>query len=386
MRQAHCTEQAVDEQSKTFLAQYTVALQSYLAHGQPANPGQARELGRKALAEGFSVLDLAGAHLSATARLFSAPPRLTGADASLEAAGRFLFEALTPFAEAQREFEQTNRNLRQLNQTGSQRNLELAGINRDLQSEVLDRKRTERALRESEDHYRVLFDEARRVQENLRNLSKQILHVQDEERKRISRELHDEVGQALTAINVQLTSLRNATDLAHTRSKLADAQRLLQETMETVHRFSRELRPAVLDDLGLVPALRSYVKAFGERTSVQASLRASSRVENLTDEQKVVLYRVAQESLTNVAKHAQATKVVIKLRQLKNAVGMEIKDNGKSFRLDQQARSDGRQRLGLVGIEERVRLVQGRFALDAQPGKGTTVRVEIPLTFARATA
>ena len=148
--------------------------------------------------------------------------------------------------------------------------------------------------------------------------------------------------------------------------------------METVHRFSRELRPAMLDDLGLVPALRSYVRAFAERNAVTVRFGSRGDVEKMGSEQKLVLYRVAQEGLTNVAKHAQATQVVVNLRHCKNSVSLEISDNGKAFSLEKQIGSGGQKRLGLIGIQERIRLVQGEFALKSEPGKGTTVRVQVP--------
>src|SRR6185369_3813919 len=139
-----------------------------------------------------------------------------------------------------------------------------------------ERKRTETALRESQEYYQVLFNEARQMQEDLRRLSAQILCVQEEERKRISRELHDEIGQALTAIHVHLTLATRQTGMGATSSTdgIGTALRLLEETMETVHRFARELRPHMIEDLGLIPTLRSYVKAFGERISLRTGFRA----------------------------------------------------------------------------------------------------------------
>src|SRR5207247_6861813 len=134
------------------------------------------------------------------------------------------------------------------------RNVDLAEINRELQGEIRERKRTEKALRESEGHLRRLFNEARRMEENLRKLSNQILHAQEEERKRISRELHDKVGQALTAVsvNLQLLKQKAAKVGKGLDATVAETQNLLGQTMENVHRFSYELRPAMLDDLGLV--------------------------------------------------------------------------------------------------------------------------------------
>ncbi len=244
-------------------------------------------------------------------------------------------------------------------------------------TDITERKLAEEALRQSKEHYQQLFNEARLMQDNLRDLSTRIFHVQEQERTRISRELHDEVGQALTAINVSLAVLQREPKLKSEliRQRIVDAQNLLEQTMETVHRFARELRPSMLDHLGLLPALRSYAKTFVERTRIDVRFRGSPEAEKLDSERKTVLYRVAQESLTNVAKHARASKVAISLRKLKGQIRLEIQDNGCSFDV---SLLNGNKRLGLLGMRERVRLVNGRFAINSESGKGTTVRVEIP--------
>jgi signal transduction histidine kinase len=204
--------------------------------------------------------------------------------------------------------------------------------------------------------------------------------VQEEERKHLSRELHDEVGQALAAINMHLGMLqRNGTvDGRLLKKKIGDTLTLLAQTMETLHGFARELRPAMLDELGLLPALRSYLRNFAERTGLRVSFAASPEAERLNDEQKTVVYRVAQESLTNVAKHAHASRVTVRLRRLSRGLQLEIKDNGRAFKVDEQLSRKGRKRLGLLGMQERARLVNGRFAVKSRPGKGTAVSMEIP--------
>ena len=322
---------------------------------------QAYELGRKGIAGGLGVLDMARIHEQALAGcLRRNRSAATGSD-TLKAAETFFLEMLSPFEAAHRGFRQANLRLRELNDALERRNAE---------------------LRQSREHYRVLFKQASVMQENLRNLSNQILHAQEEERKRISRELHDEVGQALTAVNTHLTLLQrdDTLDVDLLRKRVGDTQGLLAQTMETVHRFARELRPAMLDELGLVPALRSYLKGFGERTGLGVRFQGSPQAEYLDDEQKTVVFRVTQESLTNVAKHAQASQVAVSVRRLKKVVEVQIKDDGKAFEVDQQFGANGKKRLGLLGMQERVRLVNGHFAIKSVAGKGTTVRVEIPLT------
>jgi rsbT co-antagonist protein RsbR len=213
-----------------------------------------------------------------------------------------------------------------------------------------------------------------------------ILNVQEEERKRISRELHDEVGKALTAINMNLAVLQRdgaAEAAALLSKKIADIGNLLVGAMVTVHGFARELRPTMLDELGLVPALRSYLKEYTHRAGLPVHFRSGIDGEPLSAEQKTVLFRVVQESLTNVAKHAQAGRVDVTLRAVNGGIRMRIKDDGHGFNVDRQHFDKGGKRLGLLGMQERVRLVNGRFAVTSSLGAGTTVQVEIPFKSGR---
>ena len=210
----------------------------------------------------------------------------------------------------------------------------------------------------------------------------QILHVQEEERKRISRELHDELGQALAAINTHLALVQRecvGDQDAELRTGIADVEKVLVGAIERMHSFARALRSAALDDLGLLPALRSYLKDYAERTGLLVRFERSAKDASLNAEQKTALFRIAQESLANVAKHAQATEVVVTLGFAEDKMQLRIKDNGKGFVVSQQRTAVEKNRLGLLGMQERARLVNGRCLVQSAPGCGTTVMAEIPL-------
>ncbi|MDB6115216.1 MAG: domain S-box-containing protein [Lacunisphaera sp.] len=247
--------------------------------------------------------------------------------------------------------------------------------------DITERKRTENAVLQSEEHYRDLFHQAFQMQENLRKMSDRVLKIQEHERSRISRDLHDEVGQALTAINMNLAVLRNMLvgSPPDVERRVADTQSLIEQTMGSIHNFSRELRPAMLDDLGLLPALRNYVKSFIERTSIAIQLDAtqSEIIEQLDSERKTVVYRIVQEGLNNVAKHAGAKRVEIVIAGSMHDVRLQVADDGKGFSLGTQPEASPKQ-LGLLGLAERARLVGGEFAIASLPERGTILRATIP--------
>lgn len=257
----------------------------------------------------------------------------------------------------------------------------LAASNQKLKHEIARRKATEESLRKSEQDQRRLFDQSRLMQEQLRDLSRQVLRAQEEERKRISRELHDVIAQTLTGINLRLSALKSSasTDRKGFSRSIALTQRLVEKSVSLVHDFARELRPAVLDDLGLVPALHTFMKDFTAQTGVRTQLIAFAAVEQLDTSQRTVLFRVAQEALTNVAKHARASRVTVTIQKLPQHIGMTITDNGQSFRATPGLQAGGGKRLGLLGMRERVEMVGGNFAVESAPGKGTSIAAQLPL-------
>jgi signal transduction histidine kinase len=214
----------------------------------------------------------------------------------------------------------------------------------------------------------------------LRHLSRQILSAQEDERKKISRELHDVIAQTLTGINVRLAALKKeaGTNTKGLDRNIALTQRLVEKSVNIVHEFARELRPAVLDDLGLIPALHSFVKLFSKRTHIHVHLKVFAGVEQLDAARRTVLFRVAQEALTNVSRHAKASRVEVGIQRLADGICMKIKDNGKSFEVEGMLPSRGRKHLGLLGMRERLEMVGGHFHIESAPGKGTTITALLP--------
>jgi PAS domain S-box-containing protein len=265
---------------------------------------------------------------------------------------------------------------------------DLAGINRELTREIARRQTVEQALQKSKQHQSRLLKQSHHMQEQLRHLSHQILHAQEEERKRISRELHDEIAQTLVGINIHLAALTRevADNPRGLQQKIARTQRLMEKSVDIIHRFARELRPAALDDLGLIPALHTFMKEFTKRTGIHIHFTTftSSRIKQLNNATRTVFYRIAQEALTNVARHAQASVVEVNFKKLPNALCLKIKDNGKSFQAQRVLQSKRNTRLGLIGMRERLEMVGGKFVVESSPGKGTTIQAQIPLTSGRA--
>jgi signal transduction histidine kinase len=192
--------------------------------------------------------------------------------------------------------------------------------------------------------------------------------------------LHDVIAQTLTGINLRLADLKKeaASDTRCLERSIARTQRLVQKSVDIIHLFARKLRPTVLDDLGLIPALHTFMKHFQAKTGIRVSLSAIAEVEQLDGDKRTVLYRVAQEALTNVARHAQASQAEVKLQELAGGVCMTITDNGKGFPKERVGRAKKGKRLGLLGMKERLQIVGGNFTVTSAPGKGTTVLAQIP--------
>ena len=298
----------------------------------------------------------------------------------IKRAGKFFAAAVIPVDKAPGNSTAASTAMEQTVETLSQRTVELAASNLALSAEISRRESVEEALKEKERGYARVIKESAVLHEQLRNLSRQILSAQEDERKAISRELHDMVGQTLTGINIRLAALKAAStlDTESLARNIAETQGLVERSVDLVHRFARELRPAVLDDLGLIPALHSFMKSFTERTGVRTLLTAFAGVELLNMPRRTALFRVAQEALTNVGRHAGASQVEVTIEKRKDGISMKIVDDGKSFQVQRVLLARGGKRLGLLGMRERLEMVGGRFEVESAPGKGTTIKAFVP--------
>ena len=214
---------------------------------------------------------------------------------------------------------------------------------------------------------------------DLQRLSAKLITAQEEERRNIARELHDEVGQVLTAIKVELALAQSAIEAAGGPARvLEDARSITDGAIQTVRDLSHLLHPAMLDDLGLRAAIDWYLRGFSKRHDIRVELLHDRMDERLVPETETAAFRIVQEALTNVVKHAQATSCRIYLQRLTNTVLITIEDNGVGFDLTEAPKSGERRGLGLLGIRERVAQLRGTLRLESSPAKGTRLTVELP--------
>jgi signal transduction histidine kinase len=356
---------------------YQLALREHVARPSRSTLRLASALGTAARDGGLGISGLIGLHHQALAEGAAADGHPLVAARFAPALDAFLMEALLPFGVAECG-PGGMRETRLRAQVDCKEALALR--NAELEGEIAEHRRVEASMQASKDHYFQLYQKARAMEASLRELSAQVLSAQEEERKRISRELHDEIGQALTAINVTIAMLKRqvACDPAFQRN-VADAEQLLERTMETVHAFARELRPAMLDHLGLQSALRAHILAFTRQTGIRTELVSHPLVARLDERRGEVLFRVAQEALNNVFKHAGATAARIEFTSTGGSLNMEVGDNGCAFNVGERLGAKRNGCLGLLGMQERVRLVNGSFSIDSAAGSGTRVRVAVPI-------
>ena len=299
------------------LKQYTNALEDHLAGGGETALQEAYELGRRALAEGLGVLDMASLHADALATVLLRAATPADCTATVNAGANFFAESLSPFEMTHRGYREANMALRHLNE------------------------------------------------------------MLEEEAKRIAHALHDEAGQLLASVHLALEEAAHELP-PPAAERLQKVRRLLDQIEAQLRRLSHELRPTILDDLGLVPALEFLATGVSARTGVPIAVEGSSE-QRLPLVIETTLYRIAQEALTNVAKHAQATLVTIQLKREDRIVRCSIRDNGVGF-LPVVALGPRVERgLGFVGIHERLKTLGGTLRIVSSPGQGTELLITIPL-------
>lgn len=220
-----------------------------------------------------------------------------------------------------------------------------------------------------------LLVDLRHKETELRRALRRSVELQEEERKRLARELHDEIGQALTSILIRLKTISEDKNQAGMHERMNDLRNLTAQTIEELRRLAMDLRPSALDNLGIVPALRWYIKQCAERTGLDIVFLEPELPGRLSPEIELTLYRVAQEGLTNAIRHGRASKIVVLLERdiEQNKIHLSITDNGVGFNHASMDRG-----LGLVGMQERVELLNGKLLVETDPGAGTMLRVEIP--------
>ncbi len=225
-------------------------------------------------------------------------------------------------------------------------------------------------------------EERQRSIEQLRALAARLQSVREEERKRVAREIHDQLGQALTAIKIDLSTLVRElpAELKYQSKRTSSILKLLDETIQSVRRISTELRPGILDDLGLVAAVEWAGEEFEARTGTKCRLDLSEDSISIDPEQATAVFRIFQETLTNVARHAEASEIEVRLAKDDRELTLEVHDNGRG--IPEGKLSNGKS-LGILGMRERALLLGGDLSISGTPGKGTTVRVRIPEPAAR---
>lgn len=242
------------------------------------------------------------------------------------------------------------------------------------------------AVRRGLEHRRLteshaLLEQLRRRERQLQELSKKVLTAQEEERRRIARDLHDESAQSMTTLKIMLEMIRKRlpAELAELRKQVEEAEHVAMRTLKEVRRVIADLRPLMLDDFGLVPTLRWLIQEFSDRHGIVIVLQRVETGGRLPPEIETVLYRVIQEALSNAVKHSGASRIWIDLERAGERVILQVRDNGQGFDPQELGRAP-RARFGLLGIRERVAVLGGQVEIDSRPGAGARLRATVPLS------
>jgi signal transduction histidine kinase len=235
-----------------------------------------------------------------------------------------------------------------------------------------------RRLSTLEKHAAVLQLKTEQDSRQMRHLSQKLVRAQEQERRLLSRELHDQIGQMLTGIQMEFNNLRTlrTTDAKAFDEHFHSGTTLIERTLSAVRDMARGLRPSMLDDFGLAPALEWQGREFSRRSGIPVYVQIDGSLDDLSEEVRTCLFRVAQEALTNCARHSEATEVRMTVNRGPGIIVLTIQDNGKGFHPDQDVAAG----LGLLGIQERVRELAGRVSVLSQPHTGTLLRIQLPVS------
>ena len=231
----------------------------------------------------------------------------------------------------------------------------------------------ERALQEARIMNRELIESRNQLEE----LSMFMQAAVEEERKHIARELHDELGQTMTALCFDLNWISENMDTqeGRIRDKLLSMSTMVNGTVDVIHRISEDLRPGMLDDLGLAAAIENYVTEFSERTGIPVKLFMNPLTSGMDDKVATALFRIVQESLTNVTRHSGASLVTVYLQELENQILLIVQDNGRGLLLGQDV---NKKTYGLLGMRERVKMLGGTLNISTEPGSGVRIEASVP--------
>jgi signal transduction histidine kinase len=229
--------------------------------------------------------------------------------------------------------------------------------------------------------FNTMTQQLKEKEEDRSRLLEQVISAQEEERKRVARELHDEAGQALTSLMLGLKHVQEIVVDEGARAKAAELRAVASDTLDLMHDLSLELRPSSLDDLGLVAALERYVKDYARKYPINVDFHPGTLGDHrLPVQYEITVYRIVQEALTNTAKHADARNVSVTLEERNGTAVVVVEDDGCGFEPETLKLSAGRaRRLGLLGMEERAALIGGRITIESRPGAGTAVFLEVPV-------
>lgn len=353
--------------------EYKRLLDEYIEYRDEDRLSAACELGHVAMRRGMSVFEVVRLHENAWSGVISMDRLRYEAKQQSRAAQEFLMNALSPFEASLRRVVATQARVLELELALGQRGVALSSL-------AASNIHLEAALRCSKSRALKLCQQVRLLKTEVLAHPDKLIQVHEAERKRVSRELHDDIGQLLVALSVNLAILKKEAEQSSVLpKKLESAQAMVAQGMESVHRICRNLRADTLDRLGLHEAIATYMRNFAERAGVRGNLEQKIDLSGLGVEQEVVLYRIAQESITNVVKHAHATSITVRFIRLSHDISMEICDDGQAFNVEETLIEKSGMRLGLLGMRERVHLMRGDFIIESVVGRGTTVRVRLPL-------